>query len=157
MNKHVVQVGDMKIAKASDIIITHALGSCVGMSIYDPVEKLGGLLHFQLAELKVERTNNNPLIYADSAIPLFLREFERLGGSINRAVIKGAGGAVINSEKDYFSIGQKNILAAKKMLWKYDLLFESEDFGGNHYRTMEITLSDGRVTCRNHDHGQWEL
>ena len=47
----IVGISDIKISNASDdVIITYALGSCIGISVYDPVAKVGGLLHYMLPD-----------------------------------------------------------------------------------------------------------
>ena len=44
-----VGVSEMCISKnPGDIIVTHALGSCIGLAIHDPVAHVGGLLHYML-------------------------------------------------------------------------------------------------------------
>ena len=53
--RHVVVVSDMKTGKEGDTLITHALGSCLGLTIYDPVAKVGGLLHAMLPLSKINK------------------------------------------------------------------------------------------------------
>ena len=45
-----VGIADMKITRQEGILITYALGSCIGISFYDPMIKLGGLLHIMLPQ-----------------------------------------------------------------------------------------------------------
>lgn len=74
----IVGIADMKISFEPDIVlITYGLGSCIGMTIYDPFLKVGGLLHFMLPDSKLDtqKANLNPLIFADTAIPIFSRKF----------------------------------------------------------------------------------
>ncbi len=154
---HTVSISDMKVStNPNDEIVTHALGSCVGVTIYDPRNKIGGMLHFMLPGTTTNK-KDNPLMYADTGIPMLLREFEKKGGNLKSAVVKAAGGALINDSKEFFNIGKKNVLALKKVLWKYNLLPENQDLGGDYYRTMKLYLSDGKVTCKNHIHGVWEI
>ena len=51
--RHVIVVGDMKTGRRGDLLITHALGSCLGLMVFDPVAQVGGLLHAMLPLSKV--------------------------------------------------------------------------------------------------------
>ena len=57
----VIKVGmaDLNICKCPDVITTLGLGSCVGIALYDPVTKLGGLAHVMLPDSKQIRQNSN--------------------------------------------------------------------------------------------------
>jgi chemotaxis protein CheD len=152
-----ISISDMKVSKnQDDILVTHALGSCIGLTIHDRKNFVGGMIHFMLPGT-TNKNIDNPLMYAETGIPLLLSEFEKKGGKVKSAVLKAAGGALINDDKEYFNIGKKNILALKKILWKYNLLLESSDLGGDFYRTMRLFLIDGKVTCKNHIKGEWEI
>ena len=151
-----VGISDMKFSQnKDDEIVTHALGSCVGIAIYDQQQGVGGLFHYMLPDTTDEK--NSPLMCASTGIPLFLNEFESLGGRANRSKIKAAGGSTINTEKDVLQIGKRNVLALKKILWKFNLLLEGEDFGGTTYRTMKLVMANGKVICKNHQQGEWEI
>ena len=43
-----VGIGDMKLNRGEGRIITYALGSCIGITFYDPAIRLGALLHIML-------------------------------------------------------------------------------------------------------------
>ena len=61
--KHVVGVGDMKVSNTiGDVIVTHALGSCIGLAIHDPVAHVAGILHFMLplSSVNPEKARLNP-------------------------------------------------------------------------------------------------
>lgn len=154
----VVSVADMKLsANPADKIVTHALGSCIGLTICDPVKGIGGLLHYMLPNPQERDSSKNPLMFASTGIPLLFAEFEKLGGSIKQAQLKAAGGAAIGKGNDYFKIGKKNILALRKLLWKYNLTLSGEDTGGDYYRTIHLILRSGVLLCRNHAMGEWEI
>ena len=44
-----VGMADLKVAHAPDSLTTLGLGSCIGLTLYDPVAKVGGLVHFSAA------------------------------------------------------------------------------------------------------------
>lgn len=145
-----VAIGDMKIGRGNDILVTYALGSCVGISMYDPVMRLGALVHILLPEHSVG-CGNDILKYADTAIPYTLEQIQEQGFSKSRAVVKIAGGARMfeNTQKVFFSdIGFRNVTAVHETLTKEGLRIQNEDTGGTAPRTMSLHLSDGTVTIR---------
>jgi chemotaxis protein CheD len=78
MNQIVVGISDLKVSgNAGDILITYALGSCVGVAVYDPVGKVGGLLHFMLPDSSIDETKakRNPAMFADTGIPLLFKSW----------------------------------------------------------------------------------
>ena len=50
-----VGIGDMKFTRGDSRIITYALGSCIGITFYDPFLKLGALLHIMLPSRSEDR------------------------------------------------------------------------------------------------------
>lgn len=153
----VVSVGDFKISNSKcDTITTHALGSCIAITIYDRVNTVGGMLHFLLPDNR-EPSIRNPLLYAETAIPIFLNVFVEKGGQPRRSEIKIAGGASINNDARVFDIGNKNIYAAKYILDVFNLNILNEDVGNNYYRTLRLYMKNGKTIIKNHLHGEWEL
>ena len=78
-----VGVGDCKVSDVAEAALaTYALGSCIGLAIYDPVAKVGGLLHFMLPEssLNPEKASEYPFMFADTGIPQLFHAAYRLGG-----------------------------------------------------------------------------
>ena len=148
--KHIVGVADMKIASsAGDEIVTHALGSCLGVTVYDPVSKVGGMLHVMmpLSNVNPDKAKLNPYMFVDTGLPAFFNALYAAGLVKNRMVVKVAGGAnVHDNPNDRFVIGKRNYTVLKKMLWKNSVLIESEDVGGTKPRTMRLNINSGQVT-----------
>lgn len=147
----VVGVADMKASnKRSSTLITYSLGSCLGVCVYDPEAKVGGLLHLMLPESKIDRAKAqaNPFMFADTGIPLLFKEVYRLGGVKNRLIVKLAGSSQILDSAGVFNIGKRNYLAARKILWKNKVLIKSEDVGGMIHRTIRMELASGRTTIK---------
>lgn len=147
----VVGVADCHLSNdPTDVLITYALGSCVGISIYDPVARVGGLLHFMLPEAPADagKAGKSPYMFADTGIPMLFREAYQLGAQKPRLQVRVAGGAQIMDERGVFNIGQRNCLAMRKILWKAGVMVRAEDTGGNSARTMRFELASGRVFLR---------
>ncbi len=146
--KIVVGMADMRVTNDPEsTLITYALGSCIGVSLYDPMAKVGGLLHFMLPESQIdlEKAQRNPWMFADTGIPLLFREMYKLGGDKRRIQVKVAGGAQVMDAEGYFNIGKRNSMALRKILWKNSVLIQAEAVGGNVNRTVRLVLSSGEV------------
>jgi chemotaxis protein CheD len=150
-NSLVVGIADMKTSGgADDVIITHALGSCLGIVIYDPAVRVGGMLHAMLPEASgsPERAKENPYAFVDSGLPLLFKACYALGAVKGRVLLTVAGGASMKITKDgddLFQIGRRNYVALRKMLWKNGVLVHKQLVGGNTSRTMQVSLDTGLV------------
>ncbi|MDH4129856.1 MAG: chemotaxis protein CheD [Spirochaetota bacterium] len=154
---YVVSIADFKISDSfEDIIITHGLGSCIGLSIYDPILKIGGIFHFMLP-YAIKANNKNPLMFADMGIPIFLNQMKKYKCNLKTSIIKASGAASLNNDGKLFDIAKQNIDALKNILNDYNLIINNSDLGGNYYRTMKLSLFDGKVVCKNHFKGEWEI
>ncbi len=144
-----VGIADANIANAPDSLISYALGSCVGICLYDPETKLSGMAHILLPE----RPNNDASVlkYADSAIPTLLSEMIRNRAMRSRIVAKIAGGAnmfagVFKGQNSM--IGERNVKITKDTLAKLGIPIVAEDVGGTSGRTIEFTSADGLLRVR---------
>ena len=150
----VIGVADCRVTNdTSTVLITYALGSCIGVSIYDPVARVGGLLHFMLPEAPADaaRAGKSPYMFADSGIPMMFREAYEMGAQKRRLRVRVAGGAQIMDEKGVFNIGQRNCLAMRKIFWKAGVMVHAEETGGKSPRTMSFDIASGRLFLRSPD------
>ncbi len=146
--KHVVYVGDMKTGEEEDVLVTHALGSCLGLMVYDPVARVGGLLHamLPLSSINPQKARANPYMFVDTGVPMLFKTLYGLGGQKSRLVVKAAGCGKPLGNDEMFKIGERNYTVLKKLLWKNNVLLEAEDVGGTASRTVHFELSTGRTT-----------
>jgi chemotaxis protein CheD len=139
----------MKLSRqGDDEIVTHALGSCLGVAVYDPQVPVGGILHVMLPEGRANRDKAaaNPYMFVDTGVPAFFRQLYDAGGVKSRMVVKVAGGANINNvHNDRFRIGKRNYVVLRKLLWKNSVLIDAEDTGGSSARTMYLDVGTGQV------------
>jgi chemotaxis protein CheD len=147
--KHVVGVADMRVsADCDDMFVTHALGSCLGVTMYDKIKQVGGMLHVMMpiSTLNPDKAKTNPYMFVDSSIPVMLKKMYEAGAIHNQLIVKVAGGSARDKTgKDRFSIGKRNYLMLRKVLWQYGLMLDSEDIGGDAPRTMYMDIANGRV------------
>jgi chemotaxis protein CheD len=147
----VIGVGDCQVTgDTSNVLVTYALGSCIGVSIYDPVARVGGLLHFMLPEAPADaaQTGKSPYMFADTGIPMMFREAYEKGAQKRRLRVCAAGGAQIMDEKGVFNIGQRNCLAMRRIFWKAGVIVNAEETGGKIARTMRVDIASGRIFLR---------
>jgi chemotaxis protein CheD len=151
--KHVVGIAEMRVsATPGDLIVTHALGSCLGITVHDSLAGVGGLLHIMLPNSAIDalRAAECPLMFVDSGVPVLFKECYKLGASKDRMIVKVAGGACLHGsgDEDFFSIGKRNFTMLRKLLWKNGVLIDAYDVGGSISRTMSLEVGSGLVTVR---------
>jgi chemotaxis protein CheD len=145
----VVGVGDCRVTAEPAELVTYALGSCIAVIIWDPVARVGGLLHFMLPESSVDRDTQgraNPYRYADTGTPLLFRAAYEKGAEKRRLLVRLAGGANVVDSNGVFNIGRRNYAAVRKILWKAGVLVHGEDVGGTVSRTVRLETPTGRCT-----------
>ena len=151
MNVLTVGIGGLEVtADAGSVLITHGLGSCIAIIAYDPVRKIGGMLHFQLpsSSLSPGRAAESPGTFADTGIPLLFERFYALGSNKADIVVKAAGGGNFHSDNGTFDIGRRNHTMMRKVFWKAQVLVAAEDVGGSKSRTARLFVDTGQVTIQ---------
>lgn len=156
--ENLIRVGmaDLCVATHPCILTTLGLGSCVGISLYDPVTKVVGLAHIMLPSSSQAKNKNNIAKFADTAIDKLIEDMIRLGGIKQRLVAKLAGGAqmfAFNNTSDIMRIGSRNVAAAKECLEMHGIPIIGEDTGGTYGRTIEVYSEDGRLKVKTIGHG----
>lgn len=141
----VIGMADYAVTRSPEKLTTLGLGSCVGIALYDPVTKIGGLLHIMLPTIENARFTDNCAKFADSGIPCLVEEMIRIGAVRRRLVAKIAGGAKMfsfNSDTN-LNIGERNIQATKIVLSEMKVPIISEDVGKNYGRTVVLDTDTG--------------
>jgi chemotaxis protein CheD len=147
---NVINIGMSQIEVSSrpgTVFIAPSLGSCIGLAIYDPESKVGGMAHIVLPDsTKITKENETPGKYADTAVPEMLKKMLSIGANKNKFIIKIAGGAqMFNLQKgsNVLNIGFRNIIAVKTALSKEGLKIVKSDTGGNKGRTFKLDVQTG--------------
>ena len=143
-DKLIIGIADMKMAKGEGMLVTYALGSCIGICLHDPVLKLGALVHIMLP-VNMEAGRKTPMKYADTGIRETLRLMESKGASRNRITAKIAGGAKMFEvgSSSLGNIGQRNIESVHMNLKKEGIRLLKEDVGGTVARTLLFDVNSG--------------
>ncbi|TWI63930.1 chemotaxis protein CheD [Desulfobotulus alkaliphilus] len=156
----IVGVSDMKVsANPGEELVTYSLGSCIGIVIYDPVVKVGGILHYMLPEssLDPEKAGKNPYMFADTGIPALFKASYALGAKKQRMKVVIAGGAQILDQQGFFNIGKRNHMAVKKMFFRNNVIANHEDVGGNVNRTVRLKIVSGDIHIKVGGEGEKKL
>ncbi len=146
--KTIVNIADMKVTGDPEAtLVTYSLGSCIGLAIYDPIAKVGGLLHFMLPDSSVDpqKAHRTPCMFADTGVAALFAEAYRLGADKNRIEIKVAGGSQVMNRSSFLNIGKRNLAALQDILETRGLTVSAEDVGGYSNRTVSLQLSSGKV------------
>jgi len=156
----VVGVSDMKVCKEPDsVLVTYSLGSCIGVSIWDRVAHVGGMLHFMLPEssLDPEKAQANPFMFADTGIPALFKAAYALGAKKQQMKVIVVGGAQVLDQQGFFNIGKRNHMAIRKIFWKNNVMVDYENVGGNTNRTLKLAVGDGKTWLKVSGQGVTEI
>lgn len=159
INGQIIKVGmaDLNVLHTEGILKTLGLGSCVGVTLYDPKLKVAGMAHVMLPSSDIAKEGNiNIAKYADTAIPEMIGKMTGLGAAVMRLEAKIAGGAQMfhfAGNSDTMRIGPRNVDSCKFILQQYKIPLLAEDTGGNFGRTIEFDCLTGILTVRSVQHG----
>ncbi len=133
-----------------DRIITFSLGSCIGVTLYDPERKIGGMIHCMLpsARIDMQKASQKPEMFVDCGLAMILQQMFDLGASRRSLRIKMAGAASVLNDNEFFKVGERNYACAKKFFEKNMLKIESEDVLGSVSRTLSLYMDSGITTVR---------
>ncbi len=158
MSTITVGISDLNVAKGDDVLVTYALGSCVGICLYDKVNKVAGLSHIMLPNSKSFSGAPQPYKFADTAIIQLVQKMQRMGALPNRLQAKIAGGAQMFAAKGNTSlanIGERNVQAVKEELMRLRIPIIAEDTGKNYGRTLFFSASDGIMRIKSVNRGEF--
>jgi chemotaxis protein CheD len=146
----VVGIGELAVSSSpDDVIVTHALGSCIAVCLWDPLVRVAGLLHFLLpeAKLNMDRARKQPATFADSGIALLFQTAYTRGVDKKRCVVRLVGGAEVAGLQGVaaLNVGQRNLFVARQILSQNGVLVAGESTGGTIPRTVNLRASDGVV------------
>lgn len=141
-----VDIASARVQRAPDRLVA-VLGSCVGIVLFDPVLRLGGLAHAVLPACAADRTA--PLRYVDTAVPTLIAQLAREGADPSRLQAKLAGGAnALGGGSSCFQTGFENVLVARESLAKAGIPIVAEHVGGRTGRKIVVDLRSFRVSVK---------
>jgi chemotaxis protein CheD len=146
----VIGIGEFAVSGTAGVsLVTHALGSCIAVCLWDPQRAVAGLLHFLLPDSRVnpDRAAQQPAAFADTGIPLLFKAAYALGLEKARCRVSLVGGAEVAglAGAGSLNVGKRNLLAARSILWRNGVLVDGEATGGSTPRSVAVTVGDGRI------------
>jgi chemotaxis protein CheD len=152
-----VRVADAAVAAAPDVIVTVGLGSCVAISLYDPVAVIGGLAHILLPSEAMSRERENRAKFAGTAVPMLVEQLQARGARLVRLQAKLAGGAAMFSSlvsSPGLQMGERNVMACRAALQSAGIPLIGQDVGGDFGRSVFFTVADGVMRVRSVKRGE---
>lgn len=145
MSNITIGISDLNVCKSPDVLVTYALGSCVGICLIDAVAGIGGMSHIMLPDSKAAVNGAaTPMRFADTAIPMLISKMTLMGASRSRLKAKIAGGAVMfSTASDRFNIGERNVCAVKEVLRREGIPIVAQDTGLDYGRTLFFYTDTG--------------
>jgi len=143
-----VNMSEMKIARAPDLLVTRGLGSCLGITLYDPVKKIGAMAHPMLPDIDKAKIKSNPCRFVNSVINKIIEDLKKEGCLKMNLVAKLFGGAHMFSfiaQDSILNVGEKNIEMAEAIFQQYGIKVAAEELRGTIGRTIELDLENGKV------------
>jgi chemotaxis protein CheD len=146
-----VGLADFAVSHDQDAALTsYPLGACLGVAIYDPVAKVGGLLHSLLpaSSIDAQRAVNRPGMFLDTGLAAMVARAVEQKATKENLLVFVAGGAQIMDESTFFNIGQRNYEVLKNLLTQMGLKIRAEDIGGRTNRSLQIHIGTGEVRLK---------
>lgn len=142
-----VNFSEMKISSnPAETLVAFSIGSGIGVTVFDPVSSVGGVLNFMLPDSTQASgidSKKVPLMFADTGVPFFVKALFEQGTRPDRMKVIIAGGAHIMDQTGLFNIGKKNYEALKSCLADHDIKIHHEDIGGTISRTLSLEIGNG--------------
>ncbi len=146
-----VGIAEMKFSSnPQEYLVARSLGSCVGVAAFDPVSRVGGMIHclLPLSTIDQDKAALNPCMFVDTGLVLFLNKLIEKGAQKSRLIIKAAGAGAMMDTQKIFNIGQRNFTVCRKVLWKNDLVLQGSDVNGLKPKTLILFMDSGKVIVK---------
>ena len=151
-----IGISDMNIARGDNNLVTFALGSCIGICLFDKTRKMGALGHIMLPTSPNPSAETNVNKYADTCVPSMVNRLKNLGCNPLNLTAKIVGGAKmfeVSGDSAFGNIGERNAQAVKVALSSVGIRILASDTGSNYGRTVYFNTMSGDVTVKSFKHG----
>lgn len=149
--KLVVGVAGLAVSNNQNVVLaTYSLGSCLGITIYDPVSRTGGLLHAMLPDSSINpaKAAEQPGMFVDTGVSALFRAAYELHAQKHRVQICVVGGAQFLDKTGFFNIGQRNSDCFLALVRQHGLCVRAQEVGGLVSRTIHLNLTNGEVRLK---------
>jgi len=151
MKQKVVDIADMALSDSeAEILITYSLGSCLGVTAFDPQIGIGGMIHSMLpvAQLDPEKAKRSPAMFVDTGVPALFNRLFNAGARKQNLMVTLTGAARVLKGYGKFRIGERNLEVCQNILSKNGIPVCVNDTGGEESRTIALNVRNGIFTIR---------
>lgn len=144
-----VHSGEYRTERHGNTVLLAALGSCVGVALFDKTADVGGIAHLLLPAPNGPGTPLNPKYYASTALPLFFDELLQKGAGRERLEAVIAGGSLFGpvSQADVLlDIGGRTVDIAIDFLNKRGIPIMQSETGGCFGSRLLVDTSNWRAS-----------
>ncbi|MEJ5361833.1 MAG: chemotaxis protein CheD [Spirochaetota bacterium] len=144
LQEYFLNPGELIFSK-KPIVIKTVLGSCVAVTIYDKVKRIGGMCHYLLPQAPSDETSSTK--YGNVAINVLLYKLLKENKSKRDDLVASiCGGAfIIFDEREIFFIGDKNVDIATTILRKEKILIKQMYTGGDHGKRVYFNTQTNKI------------
>ncbi len=147
---HNVGIGGLLVSFPPDRLRA-VLGSCIGITLWDPDVKVGGLVHCLLPRSPVGDENSPPGKYIETALPALIDALLKEGASRDKLEVKIFGGSTMFRDLATGSVGglgERNLKTAQQAVKDAGFTLKGKCLGGEKGRMIWLDLNTGIVTVR---------
>ncbi len=123
-------------------VVRTILGSCVGVAMYDPLLRIGGLCHYLLPESPAQTASSR---YGDAALPLLLSKFHSAGSEKKNLRAWIVGGGLLLEAHEIFFVGDRNAEYAENYLQNRGIRVVQNDTRGYRGRRVQFHTGQGHI------------
>lgn len=144
-----VQIGQMMAGPPPLVLTCLGLGSCVGVLLYDRVNRVGGMAHPMLPSIDQGQSPDRPGRFVDAATAMLVEQIGQNGGRPRFLEATLVGGAsLFDFSNPALEVGRRNIDAAREILAEMGIRIRAEDLGGRKGRTVHFEVATGHIMVR---------
>ncbi|MDY6825398.1 MAG: HDOD domain-containing protein [Thermodesulfobacteriota bacterium] len=148
---HHVPSGSYRIEVSQPLTLQAYLGTCVGVSIYDKVAGVGGLLHLLLPEPPESDIYACPEKYAATGLPMFIGKLMEKGATRENMQAHVAGGALVVPVTHHdmeLNIGGRTSDLVFELLEKEGIPIAQSETGGVFTCILDLYMKTGAVEIK---------
>jgi len=149
-----IKIGEFAVGSEGEIFRT-VLGSCIGLCLWDPERKIGGLIHIMLPDGREEDKKIEPGKFASTAVDALRDAVLKAGAAHRGLTAKLAGGAGMffkpTSDAGVFSVGRQNYQKVRERLDKLGIAIAFEHVEGRRGRNISFDCATGLLTVKVQD------
>lgn len=140
--------GEYAVKRTSCELAT-LLGSCVGVTLWNPAKKYAAMNHFLLPESK-NKNEGDKGRYGNTSTAIIIKMMERFDPNLSKlqAGIYGGGAVVGHLGASSAGIGERNISMARQVLSEHGIKISTQDVGGKNGRRIYMDTMTGEVRVR---------